>query len=445
MTELAVAVPDAPRARYALGVLLDLLGLTARVAQPGEPVDLAHGMTPSARCSMPATAQEEWDDPGPEVTWDSELAILHRRGDAVRVRIGEGELGFDVLYATYACLTAPWERVDPADEVGCPLAAEGFLARNGLLLEPLVHRYATLLGSCLGKELQRESRIVITHDVDNNFGHVFRRRESAELLRRDLRKPLAATRRAVGLVRRLRPLASDPNDRFTEWADWHRGWGSRPAYFVASYGLFERGSDRRDVPYDLRHPSVAETLRRASDDDAEIGVHLSLRARGSADQIRRERDALAEVLGHEVRSARHHWWALETPSERTWRRHGEARLELDCSLGFNDRPGFRRGICVPFHPFDTARLEQLPIHVLPTLAMDAAVFDGRDHEQALAELRALRRAVTDVGGALVLDWHVHAANPSTLPGAARGLLEFVDESLAELAPRTPLELLDESR
>ena len=34
---------------------------------------------------------------------------------------------------------------------------------------------------------------------------------------------------------------------------------------------------------------------------------------------------------------------------------------------------------------------------------------------------------------------------STLPGAARGLLEFVDESLAELAPRTPLELLDEYR
>ena len=193
MTELAVAVPDAPRARYALGVLLDLLGLTARPAQPGERIDLAHGMNLSARCSMPATAQEEWDDPEPEVTWDSGLPIIHRRGDAVRARTGERELGFDVLFATYACLTAPWERVDPSDEVGCPVAAEGFLARNGLLLEPLVHRYASLLASCLDKEPQRKPRIVITHDVDNNFGHVFRRRESMELLRRDLTE--AARRR----------------------------------------------------------------------------------------------------------------------------------------------------------------------------------------------------------------------------------------------------------
>jgi hypothetical protein len=174
-----------------------------------------------------------------------------------------------------------------------------------------------------------------------------------------------------------------------------------------------------------------------ADSGAEIGVHFSIHARESPARLRAEREALEDVAGTPVRSARHHWWALGRPPEPTWRGHAEAGIALDCSLGFNDAPGFRRGICVPFRPFDPQSELPLDLHVLPTVAMDAALPPG----QITEELRSLRQLVELARGALVLDWHVHAANPDALPGALHGLRTFLRETALEL--RTPLELLDE--
>jgi hypothetical protein len=436
---VAVSLPaGAVRARYALGVLLSLLGIAMREAPRGEPAEVAYGDRPG-RLRIPAGAVDGWDDPAPNVRRVDGLPVLERSSSTPASR--DGPIGFDLLYATYACLTAPWERTDPADEVGCPVASAGWLARNGLLEEPLVHRYAMLLGDALGAVPARRPAIVLTHDVDDNFGHLFGRRQRWEFLRRDLAagRPAASARRLLGLVRSSLVRGRDPNDRFEDWAAWHAKWGSRPTYFAASHGLFEPGSARQDVPYDLRHPEVRAVLRRAREEGAEIGVHLSIGARSSAAKLRAEREALEDAVNGPVRSARHHWWALGRPPEPTWRLHGQAGIELDCSLGFNDRAGFRRGIAAPFHPFDTAANRALPVLALPTIAMDAAVAAEAE------ELRRLWRSVDGVGGTLVLDWHVHSANPRALPGAAAALRAFVDEALAHGARMlTPLELLGES-
>jgi hypothetical protein len=434
---VTVALPgDANRARYALGVLLSLLGLEAR---DGAPADVAYGEL-EGRVRIPAGPQANWDDATPRVRRVAGIPALEPPGARAAPPIG-----FDLLYATYVCLTAPWERTDPADEVGCPLAAGGFLDRNGLLAEPLVHRYAALLGSELGVPLAGEPALVLTHDVDDNFAHVFERRESLKRLRLELRagRPVAALRRGAGLARRLaRRKRADPNDRFADWVDWHAGWGSRPAFFVASAGLFGDDPVPQDVAYDVRDPVVLATLRPLAEAGAEFGVHFSIRAARSDERLAEERAALERALGAPVRSARHHWWALGRPPEPTWRAHAAAGVALDCSLGFNDRAGFRRGICVPFRPFDPTTGRALDVYVLPTVAMDAAVFDGRPPADALAELRALEEVVREVKGALVLDWHVHAANPAALPGAAEGLRSFVDGARASgLRLRTPLELL----
>ena len=449
MTDLSARLPEgAPEARYALDELARLLGCRARPAQADELAHVAYGGAGEALCDIPR-AEGSWDDPRPALTWDAGLPIVHRDG-AVRARTPDGP-GFDLLYAVFAVLTAPWERADPRDEAGCPVAAEGWLARHGVLGTPLVHLYAALLRDVLGErgaELPRAAPgpIVVTHDVDNNFGHLFARRERLALLRRDLRaRRPAAARRVAGLARELvRPgRSSDPNDRWDEWAAAHDGWGGRPAYFVAASGLFQPGAHRQDVPYDVGHREVAATLRRLAAEGAELGLHVSLQARSAPERVARERELLEAAAGVPVRSARHHWWSMDSPPERTLRAHDAAGLELDLSLGFNDRIGFRRGIAAPFHPFDPDARGPLGLWCLPTLAMDAALYGpGRDEEEAGAELEALRRTVAGVGGALVLDWHAHAANPAALPGAAAGLRRFMAAARAHGASvATPLEAL----
>jgi hypothetical protein len=438
---LAVAVhPTALRARYALEVLASLLGQSIRDAAPGELAEIGYGV--AARVVIPAT-EGNWDHPEPALDADP-IPFLHPPG-APR---GSGPIPRDILYATYVCLTAPWERRDPADEVGCPVGRVGFLGRRGLLGEPLVHRYAAVLGAAIGLQPRRAPALVVTHDMDDNFAHLFARRERLVRLRREVaaRRPTAAARRAVGIVSRsVRRSRSDPNDRFEEWHRLHREWGSRPTYFVASRNLFSQGSADQDVAYDIDHPSVREKLRGLAETGAEFGIHFSINARRSAARLRDEREALERVVGNRVRAARHHWWALGRPPEPTWRNQATAGIVLDCSLGFNDVIGFRRGIAAPYRPFDPSTERALDVHVLPTLAMDGAIYGRPDAAGGSDELLRLMEAVDQVGGALVVDWHVHSANPAVLPGAIDGLEELVTASKARnFRLLTPLELLEAS-
>jgi hypothetical protein len=288
----------------------------------------------------------------------------------------------------------------------------------------------------------RGPAIVLTHDVDSNFERYFAVSESLALLRRDLReRRLSTVRRALGLARRILRPRDDSNDCFDEWAALASFARTRPTYFVASYGLFDAGSKRHDVPYDIRHPRVASTLRNLVADGAEIGVHFSLQAAASADQIRLERDRLEEVVRVPIRSARHHWWAVGNPPESVLGWHATAGIEVDCSLGFNDRPGFRRGIAAPFRPFDRTNGRALPIWEMPTAVMDLAIFDGTTNRaEGIASMTRMLETTASVGGLLVLDWHAHALNPRVLNGSGGALVEFLSTDLAHRARRlTPLE------
>ena len=120
VAEVTVRMPeDQPRAGYALGVLLDLLGLRPRASDGEAQIVYGAGAGPCRIAAGPATG---WDEPRPQVTRDDGLPIVHLPGGPAGRRADDGALGFDVLYATFALLTGPWETADPVDEVGCPIA-----------------------------------------------------------------------------------------------------------------------------------------------------------------------------------------------------------------------------------------------------------------------------------------------------------------------------------
>jgi hypothetical protein len=440
-------------ARWALDVLLSVLGLRWTTVPPDAEADLVYGRPrTTARAAIWAGPQTGWDDPRPIVDHTRGAGIVRLPSDQ---GADAGQPGtvvlFDAVYAAYASLTAPWEAVDPTDEVGCPIAGMSWLARQGLLERPLVHEYAAALGAALqaaGISLPppRKPSIVLTHDVDSNFGHLFARRESLSLLRRDLvaLRP-SALRRFAGLLRRLGgPYGSDPNDRWDDWFALAGARGGRPTYFVASYGLFDKGSLRHDPPYDARHPEVRSALRDLIAKGAELGIHFSLQAQASAEQVAAECERLASLIDAPVRSARHHWWAVGQPAETVLGWQARAGIRLDCSLGYNDLPGFRRGIAAPFHPFDRETRQPLTIWELPTVAMDLALYDGRRPPEESAELlQRLLDTTKAIGGALVIDWHAHALNPARLNGAGAGLRALLTSRTSEqVALCTPLEIVE---
>lgn len=438
---------DAPRARYACDLLLSLLGVDWTEAGADGDADLAYGHGQARVCIPRSVPEERWDDPDPALTTSGGLAIVHPAGTAARGVDDAGTIAFDVLYAAYACATAPWERADERNEHGTPRGAAGWLARHGVLQRPLVHEYAAALARAIGLPAPaRTPSLVLTHDVDENFGHLFAVRESTTRLVRDLRRGSpAAIRRAAGLARRLGRRGADPNDRWPEWREFARPFGGRSSFFVASYNYFDKGAARYDVGYDVRHPEVVREIRALAEQGAEIGIHFSLQARRSAAQVAREVARLEDATGLAIRSARHHWWALGEQPVETLRAQEAAGIAVDCSFGLSDEPGFRRGLALPFRAYDPAARDSLSIRSLPTIAMDKAVVrPGRTHDQCVDELERLWTTVAGVGGALVLDWHAHCLNPHALAGAGRVLEEFVGRMLDRgVSVRTPLELVDQ--
>jgi len=435
----AVAIEEAldTRADYALRLLLDGVGVPARRTNAFGDADLVYA---------------------PE-----RPAALHDRALWLEATGGDWDVwnGFDladppdVVRATYALATGAWERHWPRNAYGVPLGRGG----NGELSSPWslphVGRYCETLADRLEAAsrtpLRREPRwpdgksyaIVLSHDVDAPFLRApwsfYANRLALRLSRRE---PRAAAHGVAQLLKtlngnrtlRLPEPRDDPNFRFDEWLDVESAVPAASCFYVAVTTSGEAHGAPVDVWYDFRHPDLVAALRRAADRGWEIGLHVSVNARRSSGRVAEERARLESVLaGHEVRGARHHYWALDADvPERTLWEHVAAGLEYDSSLGLNDVPGFRRGLAWPFRPFDREQGAEVPILEIPPTLMDGGIFY---RPVAAEEGRELIRAhVADVkrhGGAAVLDWHPEQLNPRRLHGAGAALVSVLPELAAD--------------
>jgi hypothetical protein len=204
---------------------------------------------------------------------------------------------------------------------------------------------------------------------------------------------------------------------------------------VAVVSSADRGSCKDDVDYDYRDDAIVNAMRECIDTGFEIGLHASINAKQDPKRMTRERELLESVLdGYRLRGVRHHYWSMESQfPERTLRSHADAGFSYDSSFGLNDAPGFRRGACWPFTPFDRERAEALPILEVPPTLMDGAIFSNPIAPQdGCEQIRRHIRSIADAGGAVVLDWHLEQLNPGRLHGAGPALqqvlLEFVGDS-----------------
>ena len=68
---------------------------------------------------------------------------------------------------------------------------------------------------------------------------------------------------------------------------------------------------------------------------------------------------------------RYHFLKFQTA--RDWKEISESKLNLDCSLGFAERYGFRNSYGRPFQPFDPAKKEPFRFVETPLTVMDTTL------------------------------------------------------------------------
>jgi hypothetical protein len=166
-----------------------------------------------------------------------------------------------------------------------------------------------------------------------------------------------------------------------------------------------------DPGYDVRDPRLAAQIQDLCSRGWTIGLHQSFNSWRDADRMRQEKLRLDTCLPVPVSSCRQHW--LRFAWNDTWRAQQESGFLLDTTLGFNDRPGFRNGAALDFHPWDPIECQPMRLTALPMVLMDSHLYDYGDTTEVklrdemqywIDEIRAVR------GKASVI-WHQHSLAP----------------------------------
>lgn len=181
-------------------------------------------------------------------------------------------------------------------------------------------------------------------------------------------------------------------------------------HFYGGLPGLRRGSPRRlliDPAYDIGSPYLREQLAALHDGGWTVGLHQSFDAWTDPAPMAIERGRVAEAAGTAITHCRQHWLHFSWGS--TWAAQEAAGLAFDSTLGFNDRPGFRAGHALSFHPWDVGRNLPMRLTATPMLFMDSHFYDYDRTEPSRigAEMKRWLDEVCAVRGEASVNWHTH--------------------------------------
>jgi len=281
--------------------------------------------------------------------------------------------------------------------------------REEFLNMPVVHLWADALKKLLTKwfpHFQPETRkfnSLSTIDVDNAWAYVhkgFVRTTGA------IAKDIFAGRfnRVSQRLKAIRGIINDPFDRYSDIAEFHHSLNIIPQWFflVGDYGKYDRNIN----PANKYFQNLIKELSYTSD----IGLHPSYSSGKSIEILEKEKSRLETILKRPVKRSRQHFLRLTFPE--TYRRLIRAGIQEDYSMGYNDQPGFRAGMCLPYPWFDLLSNKQEELVIVPFQVMDRTFTEylHLSAEQSYAKIREIIDNTAEVNGQFVSIWHNEPAD-----------------------------------
>lgn len=305
------------------------------------------------------------------------LALYGR--DSIESNGTHWRCGIDLFASTFFMLTR-WEERLPGDRDDHDrLPTESHLSvRYGFSDRAVVNEWAEFLGGLLrvaGHEFpvkKNRSELVLSHDLDRIYGGPWLRSVRTCL------KPMQPRRIAVDHFYRLRRI--DFRNTIRAMLDRSEAGGIRARLYVIA-----GGENEKEGYYSLDEPRVLDLLTEVRSRGHIIGFHPSYWTYRDEGRWNAERDRLESAIGDSVREGRQHY--LRFDPKRTWRIWERAGMDMDSTMGFADRVGFRCGTGDPYPLYDIEERTPKSLLEQPLLLMDSALLKVDDPEQALDRLR----------------------------------------------------------
>lgn len=171
------------------------------------------------------------------------------------------------------------------------------------------------------------------------------------------------------------------------------GWKRRPKYI-----LF-------DPSYDITADRLSQHIRDMHGRGHRIGLHQSFDAWQDEAAMEEEKRRVEQALGAAVTTCRQHW--LRFSFDTTWAAQAKAGLQIDMTLGFNDRPGFRNSAALSFQDAKSA------MKIVPMVLMDSHLYDyaSLTQEQQDETMDHILKELHQTGGEASIIWHQRVFHP----------------------------------
>jgi hypothetical protein len=318
----------------------------------------------------------------------------------------------DLIASTFFMLTRYEEIiVDLVDEYGRFPFIESLAYKEDFFHRPIVNEYAELFWDWIfllvpqARRKRKTYQLRLTHDVDQvkKYSSIPKALRISASLAIKHRQPRKAINHLTGMIKTRLRFSKDPFDCYDELMDISEQQGGKSCfYFMAEE------AKSPDEGYEIMNPEVVRIIESILRRGHDIGLHPGRGSYCSLEKLQLQKEKLDKVLGYSNYGGRQHYLQWKSPD--TWRLYEKVGLTHDSSVGYAETPGFRCGMCMPFHVFDAKAGKQLNLRELPLITMDSSVYSSKynspyktAHKEAL--LDSIKENTKRVSGNYCILWH----------------------------------------
>jgi len=168
--------------------------------------------------------------------------------------------------------------------------------------------------------------------------------------------------------------------------------------------------------YNIESKKICEIIKKLDQNGWEIGLHGSYLSYKNKLLLKKEKETLEKIIGHQVIGIRQHFLNMD---DNTWKIQKEIGFAYDSTFGNRNNAGFKD------EKFNLFTPEGIPdFYIVPMSVMDMSVMNKPD---PWSEILRIVDLAEKNDACLVANWHHRVFNENEFPGYRKYYIRLIEE------------------